>query len=68
MLSVVDGIQYKTGLGQNKESRSSAAKLVLNEFLKLGEPEPKNLETPGPSLIPAEPIASPEPAYVSKVH
>ncbi|XP_015990986.1 adenosine deaminase domain-containing protein 1 isoform X1 [Rousettus aegyptiacus] len=67
--AVVDGIQYKTGLGQNKkESRSNAAKLALDELLQLDEPEPRNLETSGPPPIPADPIASPEPAYVSKVH
>ncbi|EPQ07300.1 Adenosine deaminase domain-containing protein 1 [Myotis brandtii] len=67
--AVVDGIQYKTGLGQNKkESRSNAAKLALDELLQLDEPEPRNFETSGPPPIPAEPAASPEPAYVSKVH
>ncbi|XP_054419477.1 adenosine deaminase domain-containing protein 1 isoform X1 [Pteronotus mesoamericanus] len=67
--AVVDGIQYKTGLGQNKkESRSNAAKLALDELLQLDEPEPRHLETSGPPPIPAEPAASPEPAYVSKVH
>uniref|UniRef100_A0A2K6EF69 Adenosine deaminase domain-containing protein 1 n=1 Tax=Propithecus coquereli TaxID=379532 RepID=A0A2K6EF69_PROCO len=44
--AVVDGIQYKTGLGQNKkESRSNAAKLALDELLQLEEPEPRVLET-----------------------
>ncbi|KAK1343217.1 hypothetical protein QTO34_015995 [Cnephaeus nilssonii] len=44
--AVVDGIQYKTGLGQNKkESRSNAAKLALDELLQLDEPEPRNFET-----------------------
>ncbi|XP_055990517.1 adenosine deaminase domain-containing protein 1 isoform X1 [Sorex fumeus] len=67
--AVVDGIQYKTGLGQNKkESRSNAAKLALDELLQLEEPEPRILETSGPPPIPAEPIVSPEPVYVSKVH
>ncbi|CAK7315895.1 Adenosine deaminase domain-containing protein 1 [Vulpes lagopus] len=101
--AVVDGIQYKTGLGQNKkESRSNAAKLALDELLQLDEPEPRILETSGktfikdelwifdglelaelyrkkvilrllfiknsPPPIPAEPVVSPEPAYVSKVH
>ncbi|XP_004646223.2 adenosine deaminase domain-containing protein 1 [Octodon degus] len=43
--AVVDGIQYKTGLGQNKkESRSNAAKLALDELLQLDEPEPRILE------------------------
>ncbi|XP_075400943.1 adenosine deaminase domain-containing protein 1 isoform X2 [Tenrec ecaudatus] len=67
--AVVDGIQYKTGLGQNKkESRSNAAKLALDELLQLDEPEPGILETSGPPPIPAEPVISPEPAYVSKIH
>ncbi|XP_070613761.1 adenosine deaminase domain-containing protein 1 [Erythrolamprus reginae] len=47
--AVVDGIQYKTGLGQNKkESKSNAAKLALDELLQLEEAEPKALENPGP--------------------
>ncbi|XP_057358579.1 adenosine deaminase domain-containing protein 1 isoform X1 [Manis pentadactyla] len=67
--AVVDGIQYKTGLGQNKkESRSNAAKLALDELLQLDQPKPRSLETSGPPPIPAEPIVSPEPVYVSKVH
>ncbi|KAG8511215.1 Adenosine deaminase domain-containing protein 1 [Galemys pyrenaicus] len=67
--AVVDGIQYKTGLGQNKkESRSNAAKLALDELLQLEEPEPRTSETSGPPPIPAEPAISQEPAYVSKVH
>ncbi|KAM8971209.1 adenosine deaminase domain-containing protein 1 isoform 1-T1 [Sarcophilus harrisii] len=67
--AVVDGIQYKTGLGQNKkESRSNAAKLALDELLQLDDPEPRNVETSGPPLIPAEPIISAESNYVSKVH
>ncbi|XP_017203044.2 adenosine deaminase domain-containing protein 1 isoform X2 [Oryctolagus cuniculus] len=67
--AVVDGIQYKTGLGQNKkESRSNAAKLALDELLQLDEPEPRVLEASGPPPIPAEPVATPEPSYVSKVH
>lgn len=45
---MVDGIQYKTGLGQNKkESKSNAAKLALDELLQLDETEPKPLENPG---------------------
>uniref|UniRef100_A0A8C0XDG8 Adenosine deaminase domain-containing protein 1 n=1 Tax=Castor canadensis TaxID=51338 RepID=A0A8C0XDG8_CASCN len=67
--AVVDGIQYKTGLGQNKkESRSNAAKLALDELLQLDEPEPKVLEPSGPPPIPAEPVVKPEAAYVSKIH
>ncbi|XP_041515426.1 adenosine deaminase domain-containing protein 1 isoform X1 [Microtus oregoni] len=66
--AVVDGVQYKTGLGQNKkESRSNAAKLALDELLQLDEPEPRVIEPAGPPPIPAEPVATPEAAYVSKV-
>ncbi|XP_062839692.1 adenosine deaminase domain-containing protein 1 isoform X2 [Anolis carolinensis] len=47
--AVVDGITYKTGLGQNKkESKSNAAKLALDELLQLEEGEPKTIENPGP--------------------
>ncbi|KAM6221673.1 adenosine deaminase domain-containing protein 1 isoform 2-T2 [Rhynchocyon petersi] len=67
--AVVDGIQYKTGLGQNKkEARSNAAKLALDELLQLNEPEPSILEASGPPPIPAEPVVLPEPAYISKLH
>uniref|UniRef100_A0A2K5C495 Adenosine deaminase domain containing 1 n=1 Tax=Aotus nancymaae TaxID=37293 RepID=A0A2K5C495_AOTNA len=67
--AVVDGIQYKTGLGQNKkESRSNAAKLALDELPQLDEPEPQVLETSGPPPFPAEPTVLPEQAYISKVH
>ncbi|XP_049994458.1 adenosine deaminase domain-containing protein 1 isoform X1 [Alexandromys fortis] len=66
--AVVDGVQYKTGLGQNKkESRSNAAKLALDELLQLDEPEPRVIEPAGPPPIPAEPVATHEAAYVSKV-
>ncbi|CAO2613228.1 Adenosine deaminase domain-containing protein 1 [Lemmus lemmus] len=66
--AVVDGVQYKTGLGQNKkESRSNAAKLALDELLQLDEPEPRVIEPAGPPPIPAEPDVTPEAAYVSKV-
>uniref|UniRef100_A0A8C6VSG7 Adenosine deaminase domain-containing protein 1 n=1 Tax=Naja naja TaxID=35670 RepID=A0A8C6VSG7_NAJNA len=50
--AIVDGIQYKTGLGQNKkESKSNAAKLALDELLQLEEAEPKALENPGKAFI-----------------
>lgn len=66
--AVVDGVQYKTGLGRNKkESRSNAAKLALDELLQLDEPEPRVIEPTGPPPIPAEPVATPEVAYVSRV-
>ena len=50
--AVVDGIQYKTGMGQNKkESKSNAAKLALDELLQLEEAKPKALEAPGKSFF-----------------
>lgn len=58
--AVVDAIQYKTGLGQNKRSLVNAAKLALDELLQLNEPESRISETSGPLPIPAEPIVSPE--------
>nr|XP_020863920.1 adenosine deaminase domain-containing protein 1 isoform X2 [Phascolarctos cinereus] len=67
--AVVDGVQYKTGLGQNKkESRCNAAKLALDELLQLDVPELRHVETSGPPLIPADPVISAESNYVSKVH
>nr|XP_020637138.1 adenosine deaminase domain-containing protein 1 isoform X1 [Pogona vitticeps]XP_020637139.1 adenosine deaminase domain-containing protein 1 isoform X1 [Pogona vitticeps] len=53
--AVVDGIQYKTGMGQNKkESKSNAAKLALDELLQLEEAKPKALEAPDPPMVLAE--------------
>ncbi|XP_025032287.1 adenosine deaminase domain-containing protein 1 [Python bivittatus] len=73
--AVVDGIQYKTGLGQNKkESKSNAAKLALDELLQLEEAEPKALENPGPirnfaeTILAAEPQITTESGYISKIH
>ncbi|XP_077156521.1 adenosine deaminase domain-containing protein 1 isoform X2 [Paroedura picta] len=72
--AVVDGIQYKTGLGQNKkESKSNAAKLALDELLQLEELEPKATEKPGsPKILPelsvvAEPQSPAGPGYLSKI-
>ncbi|XP_053111877.1 adenosine deaminase domain-containing protein 1 [Hemicordylus capensis] len=71
--AVVDGIQYKTGLGQNKkESKSNAAKLALDELLQLEETEPKALENPGPPRNFAEATAvtesqTAETGYLSKI-
>uniref|UniRef100_A0A8C6VNR3 Adenosine deaminase domain-containing protein 1 n=1 Tax=Naja naja TaxID=35670 RepID=A0A8C6VNR3_NAJNA len=60
--AIVDGIQYKTGLGQNKkESKSNAAKLALDELLQLEEAEPKALENP------AKPSITTESAYFTKI-
>ncbi|XP_058048406.1 adenosine deaminase domain-containing protein 1 [Ahaetulla prasina] len=72
--AVVDGIQYKTGLGQNKkESKSNAAKLALDELLQLEEAEPKALEKPGPVRNFAETISATKPQitesiYLTKIH
>ncbi|XP_054846424.1 adenosine deaminase domain-containing protein 1 [Eublepharis macularius] len=72
--AVVDGIPYKTGLGQNKkESRSNAAKLALDELLQLEEEEPKALEKPEPPKILSEmavlsePQSAVGPGYLSKI-
>ncbi|XP_062991336.1 adenosine deaminase domain-containing protein 1 [Elgaria multicarinata webbii] len=72
--AVVDGIQYKTGLGQNKkESKSNAAKLALDELLQLEEAEPKALEIPGAprilseTTVVAEPQITTESMYISKI-
>ncbi|XP_043401415.1 adenosine deaminase domain-containing protein 1 isoform X1 [Chelonia mydas] len=66
--AVVDGVQYKTGLGQNKkESKSNAAKLALDELLQLEDTAPKVFESSGPPQIPAEPIVSAESTYMSKM-
>uniref|UniRef100_A0A8C3S3T4 Adenosine deaminase domain-containing protein 1 n=1 Tax=Chelydra serpentina TaxID=8475 RepID=A0A8C3S3T4_CHESE len=66
--AVVDGVQYKTGLGQNKkESKSNAAKLALDELLQLDDTAPKVFESSGPHRIPAKPIVSAESTYISKM-
>ncbi|XP_066488643.1 adenosine deaminase domain-containing protein 1 [Tiliqua scincoides] len=72
--AVVDGIQYKTGLGQNKkESKSNAAKLALDELLQLEETEPKIVENSdrprifSETTIAAEPQSTVETSYVSKI-
>ncbi|XP_074848046.1 adenosine deaminase domain-containing protein 1 isoform X2 [Carettochelys insculpta] len=66
--AVVDGVQYKTGLGQNKkESKSNAAKLALDELLQVEDTTPKAFENSGPPLIPAEPRVTAELVHVSKI-
>uniref|UniRef100_A0A8C5RUV0 Adenosine deaminase domain-containing protein 1 n=1 Tax=Laticauda laticaudata TaxID=8630 RepID=A0A8C5RUV0_LATLA len=72
--AIVDGIQYKTGLGQNKkESKSNAAKLALDELLQLEEAEPKALENPGTvrnfaeTIHAAKPQITTESAYFTKI-
>ncbi|XP_067386325.1 adenosine deaminase domain-containing protein 1 isoform X2 [Emydura macquarii macquarii] len=66
--AVVDGVQYKTGLGQNKkESKSNAAKLALDELLQLEDTAPKVFESSGPPRIPAETRVSAESICISKI-
>uniref|UniRef100_A0A8D0GYY8 Adenosine deaminase domain-containing protein 1 n=1 Tax=Sphenodon punctatus TaxID=8508 RepID=A0A8D0GYY8_SPHPU len=49
--AMVDGVQYDTGLGQNKkESKSNAAKLALDKLLLLEDAEPKLSENSGKSI------------------
>lgn len=46
--AVVDGISIQDWTGtKQKESRSNAAKLALDELLQLNEPEPRISETSG---------------------
>lgn len=61
--AIVDGIQYKTGMGQNKkEAKANAAKLALDELLQYEESESfaqlsdGNSKSPtgGPPLLPVE--------------
>ncbi|XP_006015696.1 adenosine deaminase domain-containing protein 1 isoform X2 [Alligator sinensis] len=67
--AVIDGVQYKTGLGQSKkESKSNAAKLALDELLQLEDTEPKVLDNSGPPRIPAEPRVSSGPTCVAEFH
>ncbi|XP_041031824.1 adenosine deaminase domain-containing protein 1 [Carcharodon carcharias] len=55
--AVVDGVEYKTGMGQNKkEAKANAAQLALDELL---DTELSKTSTSGPPPIPAEP---PEPS------
>ncbi|NXD12802.1 ADAD1 protein, partial [Nothocercus nigrocapillus] len=74
--AVVDGICYKTGLGQNKkESKSNAARLALVELLDLECAEAMNSAKPGkysvvlsgPPCIPVEPKTPANPVNVSKI-
>ncbi|NWI10696.1 ADAD1 protein, partial [Crypturellus soui] len=76
--AVVDGVCYKTGLGQNKkESKSNAAKLALVELLDLECAEATNSGKSGkyssnthwkcPPCIPIEPKTPANPVNVSKI-
>ncbi|CAN2388864.1 adenosine deaminase [Pristimantis euphronides] len=73
--AVIDGIQYKTGMGRNKkEAKANAAKLALNELLlfeecesyvKLSESKSVSL-TADPPLLPVEANVSTEPLNASR--
>ncbi|XP_056420026.1 adenosine deaminase domain-containing protein 1 isoform X2 [Hyla sarda] len=73
--AIVDGIQYKTGMGQNKkEAKANAAQLALDELLQyeesesyaqLSESKCTNL-TAGPPLLPVEPNVSTESSSTSR--
>uniref|UniRef100_A0A8B9NUJ2 Adenosine deaminase domain-containing protein 1 n=1 Tax=Apteryx owenii TaxID=8824 RepID=A0A8B9NUJ2_APTOW len=66
--AVVDGVCYKTGLGQNKkESKSNAAKLALVELLDLECAEAMDSEKSGPLRIPVEPKMPANSVNVSKI-
>ncbi|XP_075056318.1 adenosine deaminase domain-containing protein 1 [Mixophyes fleayi] len=73
--AIVDGIEYKTGMGQNKkEAKANASKLALDELLQYEESESqvqpsvsKNMcLTGGPPLLPVEPKVSTEPSSRSR--
>ncbi|XP_069600007.1 adenosine deaminase domain-containing protein 1 [Ranitomeya imitator] len=72
--AIVDGIQYKTGMGQNKkEAKANAAKLALDELLLFEEPESyvchsesKNIG--GPPLLPVAHNVSTEVSGASNKH
>nr|XP_025978271.1 adenosine deaminase domain-containing protein 1 [Dromaius novaehollandiae] len=66
--AVVDGVCYKTGLGQNKkESKSNAAKLALVELLGLECAEAMDSEKSGSPCIPIEPKMPADSVNVSKI-
>ncbi|XP_066430789.1 adenosine deaminase domain-containing protein 1 [Eleutherodactylus coqui] len=63
--AVIDGIQYKTGMGQNKkEAKVNAAKLALDELLRYEESESYEAANGsfkgGPPLLPVEANVSTE--------
>ncbi|MEE6461635.1 hypothetical protein FKM82_001354 [Ascaphus truei] len=72
--AIIDGIEYKIGLGQNKkEAKVNAAKLALDEIFQYEESESKIGQLPdstkpcilvGPPLIPVEPKVSTESASI----
>ncbi|NXL83097.1 ADAD1 protein, partial [Alectura lathami] len=66
--AVLDGVCYKTGLGRNKkESKLNAAKLALDEVLKLEYAGARASEKSGPSCIPVESEAPASSTYVSRI-
>ncbi|XP_048401534.1 adenosine deaminase domain-containing protein 1 isoform X2 [Stegostoma tigrinum] len=62
--AVVDGVEYKTGMGQNKkEAKANAAQLALDELL---DTELSKTSTTGPAPIPAERRVIPAPCLPSR--
>ncbi|KAJ1216877.1 hypothetical protein NDU88_004475, partial [Pleurodeles waltl] len=80
--AVIDGTQYKTGLGQNKkDAKANAAKLALDELLQYEDPEQSSLAASGSPFVPVDPVSvnppsvnscnfshSAESSYVPKVN
>ncbi|XP_063776345.1 adenosine deaminase domain-containing protein 1 isoform X3 [Pseudophryne corroboree] len=73
--AVVDGIEYKTGMGQNKkEAKANASKLALDELLQYEDSEHQAQPSVsnnvcaigGPPLLPVEPNVSAEPSSGSR--
>ncbi|XP_072351808.1 adenosine deaminase domain-containing protein 1 isoform X2 [Scyliorhinus torazame] len=62
--AVVDGIEYKTGMGQNKkEAKANAAQLALDELL---DTELSKTSSTGPAPIPAERRVIPTPGLPTR--
>ncbi|NWW87807.1 ADAD1 protein, partial [Rhynochetos jubatus] len=66
--AVVDGVSYKTGLGNTKkESKSNAAKLALDELLALGHTRSKASENSDLSCTPAKPQTPGNSVHLSRL-
>ncbi|XP_066577060.1 adenosine deaminase domain-containing protein 1 [Amia ocellicauda] len=68
--AVIDGVQYKTGMGLNKkEARASAARLALEELLPTLESQPQLPDASvGPPPLPVKGNESPCPDFRSERH
>ncbi|XP_069487244.1 adenosine deaminase domain-containing protein 1 [Ambystoma mexicanum] len=75
--AVIDGMQYKTGLGQNKkDAKANASKLALDELLLSEDPEQSVSTVSGPSFVPVNPVSvkacnatqSADSSYVPTIH